>query len=280
VEEFNVGLIGKRIRLGRIFKQDGKTFVITMDHGVDLGPIKGLEDIKATVRKTLSGDYKPDAILMNPSMIRLCHEEIVGKLGVIARLDGTATTIGPDITDYRLFSSVEEALSCGADAVATMAFIGVERESQNSEKVGKISQDCERWGVPHIVEALPPEIIEYHFKPEAKRQWPTMDHIKFVDRVAAELGADVVKSYYTGDPDTFKEVVKCCPVPTIVLSGPGAGDPEGLLKMVHDVISAGAKGVIMGRNVWGHKDPVAIIKAISKIVHEEESVENAIKIIR
>jgi fructose-bisphosphate aldolase/2-amino-3,7-dideoxy-D-threo-hept-6-ulosonate synthase len=280
VEEFNVGLIGKRIRLGRIFKQDGKTFVITMDHGVDLGPIKGLEDIKATVRKTLSGDYKPDAILMNPSMIRLCHEEIVGKLGVIARLDGTATTIGPDITDYRLFSSVEEALSCGADAVATMAFIGVERESQNSEKVGKISQDCERWGVPHIVEALPPEIIEYHFKPEAKRQWPTMDHIKFVDRVAAELGADVVKSYYTGDPDTFKEVVKCCPVPTIVLSGPGAGDPEGLLKMVHDVISAGAKGVIMGRNVWGHKDPVAIIKAISKIVHEDESVENAIKIIR
>jgi len=275
-----VGLIGKRIRLGRIFKQDGKTFVITMDHGVDLGPIKGLEDIKATVRKTLSGDYKPDAILMNPSMIKLCHEEIVGKLGVIARLDGTATTIGPDITDYRLFSSVEEALSCGADAVATMAFIGVERESQNSEKVGKISQDCERWGVPHIVEALPPEIIEYHFKPEAKRQWPTMDHIKFVDRVAAELGADVVKSYYTGDPDTFKEVVKCCPVPTIVLSGPGAGDPEGLLKMVHDVISAGAKGVIMGRNVWGHKDPVAIIKAISKIVHEDESVENAIKIIR
>ena len=280
MEEFNVGLIGKRIRLGRIFKQDGKTFVITMDHGVDLGPIKGLEDIKATVRKTLSGDYKPDAILMNPSMIKLCHEEIVGKLGVIARLDGTATTIGPDITDYRLFSSVEEALSCGADAVATMAFIGVERESQNSEKVGKISQDCERWGVPHIVEALPPEIIEYHFKPEAKRQWPTMDHIKFVDRVAAELGADVVKSYYTGDPDTFKEVVKCCPVPTIVLSGPGAGDPEGLLKMVHDVISAGAKGVIMGRNVWGHKDPVAIIKAISKIVHEDESVENAIKIIR
>jgi fructose-bisphosphate aldolase/2-amino-3,7-dideoxy-D-threo-hept-6-ulosonate synthase len=280
MEEFNVGLIGKRIRLGRIFKQDGKTFVITMDHGVDLGPIKGLEDIKATVRKTLSGDYKPDAILMNPSMIRLCHEEIVSKLGVIARLDGTATTIGPDITDYRLFSSVKEALSCGADAVATMAFIGVERESQNSEKVGKISQDCERWGVPHIVEALPPEIIEYHFKPEAKRQWPTMDHIKFVDRVAAELGADVVKSYYTGDPDTFKEVVKCCPVPTIVLSGPGAGDPEGLLKMVHDVISAGAKGVIMGRNVWGHKDPVAIIKAISKIVHEDESVENAIKIIR
>ncbi|MGQ9515312.1 MAG: class I fructose-bisphosphate aldolase [Thermoproteota archaeon] len=275
-----MGLVGKRIRLGRIFRDDGKTFILTMDHGVDLGPIRGIENIKATVKRCLSGDYKPDAILMNPSMIRLCNEEIVGKLGIIARLDGTATIMGPDITNYRLFSSVEDALACGVDAVATMAFIGVERESENSEKVGKVSQECERWGMPHIVEALPPEIVEYHFKPEAKRQWPTLEHVKFVDRVAAELGADVVKSYYTGNPETFGEVVKCCPVPIIVLSGPGAGEPEELLRIVHDVIATGARGVIMGRNVWGHKDPVAIIKAISKIVHEDERIENAIKMIR
>jgi len=275
-----MGLVGKRIRLGRIFRDDGKTFVITMDHGVDMGPVKGLEDIKAAVKKVLSSDYKPDAILMNPSMIRLCHDEVVGKLGVIARLDGTATIIGSDITNYRLFSSVEEVLMIGADAVATMAFIGVERESQNSEKVGKISQECERWGMPHIVEALPPEIVEYHFKPEAKREWPSLEHIKFVDRVAAELGADVVKSYYTGDSDSFKEVVKCCPVPLIVLSGPRADDPEDLLRIVRDVIDAGAKGVIMGRNVWGYKNPVAIIKAISKIVHDDENLENALKIIK
>lgn len=275
-----MGLVGKRIRLGRIFRDDGKTFVITMDHGVDLGPVKGLEDIKATVKKVLSGDYKPDAILMNPSMIRLCHEQIVGKLGVIARLDGTATIMGPDITNYRLFSSVEDALMCGADAVATMAFIGVERESENSEKIGKISQDCNRWGMPHFVESLPPEIVDYYFRPEAKRQWADPEHIRFADRVAAELGADIVKSLYTGDPDTFKEVVKSCPVPVIVASGPGAGDPEGLLKIVEDVMQAGSKGVIMGRNVWGYKDPAAMIKAISKIVHEGENVENAIKMIK
>jgi len=270
-----MGLVGKRIRLGRIFKGDGKAFVITMDHGVDLGPVSGLEDIKGAVRKIIGGDHIPDAILMNPSMIRLCHEEIVGKLGVIARLDGTATIMGPDITDYRLFSSVEEALMVGADAVASMAFIGVERESQNSEKVGDVSQQCERWGVPHIVEALPPEIVEYHFRPKAKREWPSTDHVKFVNRVAAELGADVVKSYYTGDPDSFKEVVKCCPVPIIVLSGPEAGDPKGLLRIVRDVMDAGAKGVIMGRNVWGYRRPAAMVGAISKIVHEDASFEGA-----
>lgn len=274
-----MGLAGKRIRLERIFREDGKSFVITMDHGVDLGPVKGLEDLEATVKKVLSGKYRPDAILLNPSMIRLCHADIAGKLGVIARLDGTATIIGPDITNYRLFSSVEDALMAGADAVATMAFIGVERESQNSEKIGKISQECNRWGMPHIVEALPPEIVEYHFKPEAKRQWPSVERVRFVNRVAAELGADVVKSYYTGDPDTFKEVVSCCPVPTIVLSGPASGDPKELLRIVRDVLDVGAKGVIMGRNVWGHKDPVAMVEAISRIVHGEETVENAAKLV-
>ncbi len=85
-----------------------------------------------------------------------------------------------------------------------------------------------------------------------------------MDRVAAGLGADVVKSYYTGDPDTFKKVVKCCPVPIIVLSGPGAEDPKGLLQIVRDVVDVGAKGVIMGRNVWGYRNPAAMVKALVK----------------
>jgi len=275
-----MGLVGKSIRLGKIFnKKTGRTVVVTMDHGVDLGPLKGLEKPSETLSKILSGEYKPDAILMNPSMIRLNYTKLVGEVGIIARLDGTATIIGPDITDYRLFSSVEDVLRIGADAVATMAFIGVQRESENSEKIGRVSQECEKWGMPHIVEALPPEIVEHHFKPKAEWRWPDPKHVKFVARVAAELGADVVKSYYTGDPDTFKEVVKCCPVPIIVLSGPGAEDPKGLLKIVHDVISVGAKGVIMGRNVWGYKNPTVMIEALARIVHENASVEEALKIL-
>jgi len=275
-----MGLVGKYIRLGRIFnRRSGRAVVVTMDHGVDLGPLEGLENPGETLSRVLSGEFRPDAILMNPSMIKLNYARLAGEVGVIARLDGTATIMGPDITDYRLFSSVEEALRIGADAVATMAFLGVQRESENSEKIGRVSQDCEKWGVPHIVEALPPEIVEHHFKPKAEWRWPDPEHVKFVDRVAAELGADVVKSYYTGDPDSFKEVVKCCPVPVIVLSGPGAGDPKGLLQIAHDVISVGAKGVIMGRNIWGYKDPAAMVKALVKIVHENFSVEEALKML-
>ena len=269
--------VGKKIRLGRIFKKDKRAFVLTMDHGVDLGPIKGIENIELAVQKCLNGKYLPDAILMNPSMIRLCHEQLVGRLGVIARLDGTASVIGPDITDYRLFSSVEEAQRIGADAVATMAFPGTARESQNSEKVGQISQDCEKLGMPHFCEALPPEIVDYHFKSEAKREWPSLERIKFVDRVAAELGADVVKSYYTGNPETFKEVVSCCPVPIIVLSGPGTGNPKELMSIVRGVMDSGASGVIMGRNIWQYKNPATIVEAVSKIVHEDASVKDVVK---
>ncbi len=272
--------VGKKLRLGRILRKDGRTFVIAMDHGVTMGAVSGLEDIRSTIQKVLAGEYRPDALLLSPAIIRLCHEELARKTGLIARLDGAATTIGPDITNYRMISSVEEALMCGADAVTSMAFMGTLNESPNLERIGKISQECEKWGVPHIVEALPPEIVEHHFKPKAEWRWPSPEHVKFVDRVAAELGGDIIKSYYTGDKDTFKEVVRCCPAPVIVLSGPGAGDPKGLLKIVQDSVEAGAKGVIMGRNVFGHKNPAAMVKAISKMVHEDESIERALKTIQ
>lgn len=270
-----MSIIGKNIRLGRIFAGDGKAFVVTMDHGVDLGPVKGLEDFLDTLNKVLNARCKADAILMNPSNIRRFYQEISGKTGIIARIDGATTLLGPDITDYRLFSSVEDAIRSGSDAVCTMALIGVKKEAQNLEKVGKITQDCEKWGIPQIVEALPSGIVEYYFMPEAERKWPNPEHIKFASRTAAELGADVVKTYYTGDLDTFKDVVRCCPAPILVASGPGANDPEGLLHMVREVMDAGAKGVIMGRNIWGYKNLENMMSAINSIVHENATPEEA-----
>ena len=103
-----MSIVGKSIRLSRIFdKKTGKAVVVTMDHGVDLGPIEGIEDFKATLRRVL-GDVLPNAILLNPSMIKLNYLELAGKVGIIARLDGTTTTIGPDITDYRLFPRLKK----------------------------------------------------------------------------------------------------------------------------------------------------------------------------
>ena len=194
------------------------------------------------------------------------------------RIDGTATSIGPDLTNDKLIYSVEGALRVGADCIATFGVIGVPREAELSEKIGKINDDCERWGMPMMTEVIPEDMLKHQFKSKAERKWPKDSEIvKYSARVAAELGADIVKGYYTGDSDTFKEVVKYCPVPYVVLGGPSSTDPEVFLRFIREAMDCGAKGVSVGRNVWAYKNPVAITKAICKIVHDDTSAEEALR---
>jgi len=220
-----------------------------------------------------------DAILLTPGIARVAYKNFLGtNTSLMVRIDGTATSIGPDLTNDELIYSVEGALRMGADAVATFGVIGVPREAQLSRKNGKVSEECDIWGMPLMIEMIPEEILRHQFASKAERRWPSAPEIvKYSARVAAELGADIVKGYYTGDKDTFREVIEYCPVPYVVLSGPASDDPETLLQFVRDAMDCGAKGVSMGRNVWTYKDPAAITRAICQIVHEDASVEEALK---
>jgi fructose-bisphosphate aldolase/2-amino-3,7-dideoxy-D-threo-hept-6-ulosonate synthase len=129
-----------------------------------------------------------------------------------------------------------------------------------------------------MTEVIPNEILMHQFQDRADRKWPSDPGIvKYSARVAAELGADIVKGYYTGDSKTFKEVIEYCPVPYVVLSGPAGGDPEIFLRFVQEAIDCGASGVSVGRNVWTYPDPTAMTRAICRLVHEEASVEQALK---
>lgn len=98
--------------------------------------------------------------------------------------------------------------------------------------------------------------------------------------MAAELGADIVKGYYTGEPETFREVIEYCPVPYVVLSGPASDDPGVFLKFVSEAMDCGAGGVSVGRNVWTYKDPAALTRAICRIVHQGISPGEALEEIR
>jgi len=121
-------------------------------------------------------------------------------------------------------------------------------------------------------------MLEHQFESRAKRRWPSDPEIvKYSARVAAELGADIVKGYYTGDKETFKEVIEYCPVPYIVLSGPASGDPEVLLKFIRDALDCGAAGVTMGRNIWTYRDPAVMTRAVCRLVHDDASVEEALR---
>jgi len=251
--------------------------LVTMDHGICVNPMKEINNPSEIVRKIVEGGA--DALLLTPGITKCAYKELLGtNTSLMLRIDGTATSIGPDLTNDELIYSVEGALRMGADAVATFGVIGVPREAQLSKKNGKVSEDCELWGMPLMIEMIPEEILRHQFADKAERKWPSdPEVVKYSARVAAELGADIVKGYYTGDKDTFKEVIDYCPVPYVVLSGPASDDPETLLRFVRDAMDCGAKGVSMGRNVWTYKDPAALTRAICQIVHEDASVDKVLK---
>jgi len=272
--------LGKGIRMARLFNaKSGRIVLVTADHGICINPMKEIENPKEVVRKIAQGGA--DAVLLTPGIARIVKEELVGKISLMLRIDGTATSIGPDLTNDRLIYSVEGALAMGADAVATFGVIGVPREAELSQKIGQVNEVCERWGIPMMVEMIPQEMLEHQFKDRAERKWPKDPEIvKYSARVAAELGADIVKGYYTGDPESFEGVIRYCPVPYVVLGGPSSEDPKVFLKFIREAMDCGAKGVSVGRNVWAHKDPVAITRAICRIVHDDVSVEEALKEIK
>lgn len=273
--------IGKKIRLGRIFNQKSQRMVlITIDHGVCINPMMEIADMKSVIREVIKGG--PDAILITPGMTRIVHEEFVGtNTALMVRIDGTATSIGPDLTNDELICSVEGALKLGADAVATFGVIGVTREAQLSAKIGFIAEECDCLGIPMLTEMVPGEILTHQFKTKAKRKWPAKpEEVQYAARVAAELGADIVKGYYTGDFKSFKEVIKYCPVPYVVLSGPASGDLKVFLEFVAKALDCGARGISVGRNVWTYKNPAAITRALCKIVHDGVSVSAAMREIK
>ena len=271
---------GKEIRMARLFNPKSKRIVlVTIDHGLCINPIKEISDPVKVVQGIVEGGA--DAILLTPGIAKLAYQKLLGKASLMVRIDGTATSIGPDLTNDELIGSVEGALSLGADAVATFGVIGVPREAQLSHKIAMVSEECEKLGMPQLTEMIPREILMHQFADKASRKWPSdPEVVKYSARVAAELGADVVKGYYTGDPETFREVIDYCPVPYVVLSGPASNDPEIFLKFIREAMDCGAMGVSVGRNVWIHKDPTALVRAICRIVHEDASMEKALEEIK
>lgn len=265
--------VGKRIRLRRIFR-NGKALIIAVDHGIRFGPIKGIEDPRVAVRHAREGGA--DAIMATPPVVEHVYEEL-GDMSIIARIDGGATTLGPDITlDEQVFR-VEEAVEVGADAVVAFGYIGVKNECQQVRKLSAIAGECRRLGVPLFAEMIPREIVEHHYGRESGEISP--ENVALAVRVGWEVGADAIKTYYTGSPASFRKVVEASPLPVLILGGPKAEGPVNVLKMVEEAVSAGAMGAIMGRNVWQHKNPRGMVEALSAIIHEGLKAEEALKLI-
>ncbi|AAM02622.1 2-amino-3,7-dideoxy-D-threo-hept-6-ulosonate synthase [Methanopyrus kandleri] len=262
--------IGKQIRMERIMNREtGRTLIVPMDHGVTLGPITGLEDLEETVDAVARGGA--NAVLLHKGMVRAGHRGYGRDVGLIIHLSAS-TELGPDPNNKVLVSRVEEAIRLGADAVSVHVNVGAEDEPQMLKKLGEIAARCSDWGMPLVA-------MMYPRGPKVEDEFD-VEYVKHAARVGAELGADIVKTNYTGDPDSFREVVKGCPVPVVIAGGPKAETPKEVLEMVKGAIEAGAAGAAIGRNIFAHKSPrmrEAMTRAIARIIHEDAEVEEAMK---
>ncbi|MCS7120939.1 MAG: 2-amino-3,7-dideoxy-D-threo-hept-6-ulosonate synthase [Nitrososphaerota archaeon] len=259
--------IGKRIRLDRIMNRDTKrTVIIPMDHGLTVGPIKGLEDMRTTVNQVAEGGA--NAVLLHKGIIRAGYRGYGKDIGLILHLSGSSA-LGPDPNNKVLVADVIEAIKLGADAVSVHINVGSNTEPEQLKTLGKVAKICEDWGMPLLAMMYPRgEKIKNEFD---------VDVVKHAARIGAELGADIVKTNYTGNPETFREVVKGCPVPVVMAGGPKTKTDEEFCQMVYDCIRAGGAGVAAGRNVFQHEKPANMVRVLCGIVHEGLDVKNALE---
>ena len=261
--------LGKSIRLERIFNRNThRTIIVPLDHGVSVGPIFGLVDLRDTVNKVAEGGA--NAVLMHKGIPRRSHRGSGRDIGLIIHLSASSS-LSPFPNAKTLVGDVEDAIRIGADAVSVHLNLGDETERYMLSEMGRISSSAENWGMPLLamVYARGPK-IKSEYEPEV---------VKHCARLAEEIGADVVKVPYTGDIDSFREVVNGCAIPVVIAGGPKMDNQKEILQMAHDSLIAGGAGLSVGRNIFQAPNPTLLVKALHGIVHENWTVEYAMDVV-
>jgi len=259
-------MIGKAIRLERIIDRNSRrTVIVPMDHGVTLGPINGLQDMKTTIDRVVEGGA--NAIIIHKGIVAAGHRGKGKDVGLIIHLSGS-TALSPDPNAKMPVCTVEEAIQLGADAVSVHVNLGAETDTAMLSHLADVARRCTKWGMPLVA-------MMYTRGPKIENEYDVR-YVKHAARVGAELGADVVKCAYTGSPESFREVVEGCPVPVVIAGGPKMDTDEAVLRMVDGALKAGAAGVSIGRNAFQHETPELIVRAIGMMVHGRKSVEDSL----
>jgi DhnA family fructose-bisphosphate aldolase class Ia len=261
--------MGKIRRMQRIFAPDGKAIVTAMDHGGTSGPMPGIVDIGKTIDTVVSAGT--DAIICNIGVAKH-YEEHFGPAGLIVRMDFPYTDFSMSRHDGELYLTVEEAVRAGADGVIFSGGPDVMNESPELEKammnsLTKLARACEKYGMPLIAEMYPGG-----WNPPAGAI--NVKSLKISARLAAEWGADALKMPYVKG---YEEVVNGTWLPILILGGEKTDKEETFFQGIYDAIQVGVKGVAIGRNIFGHENPAAVVALLDDIIHKGETVENAMK---
>jgi putative autoinducer-2 (AI-2) aldolase len=232
-----------------------------------LGAMTGIVDVGKTIRD-LDATGKVDCWLMTKGIYTYAFDP-AGDPGVILRASGGATIAGPDLTREGQTADAEEALMLGVDAMATTAFIGSEYEHETLIGMAEMATECRQWDLPLL------GVIGLGKVNEDKKKDPQF--IALGARVGAEHGADIIKTYYT--ETDFDKVVAGCPVPVMIAGGPKCETDLDTLKMIHGALQGGARGIVMGRNVWQSPHPTALLSAVYGLIHQNIKVKEAVDLL-
>lgn len=255
---------GMKNRMARIFKPEtGRTVMLAVDHGYFLGPISKLENPRKTIEPLIP---YTDAIMLTRGILRNCVNPEFN-IPVVLRVSGGNSIVGKELSNEEIVTSVREALRLNVCAVAFSIYVGAEYEHQTLVSLARLIDECEDYGIPVLAVTAVGKELE---KRDAR-------YLSLACRIASELGARFIKTYYCED---FEKVVESSPVPLVIAGGPKMESEEAVLKVAYDAISKGARGVDFGRNIWQSSHPVAMINAIRAIVHEGSDTKRALEIFR
>ena len=248
---------GLQNRLARIIRpEDRRTVMLAVDHGYFQGPTTGLVDAAGAIAPLI--DYA-DTLMLTRGVLRNCVDDATAT-PIVLRVSGGNSVLEDDLSNETLITSVEECIRMNAAGMAMSLFIGSDHQHQTIANLGKLVDEAERYGIPVLaVTAVGKEMVR-----DAR-------YLGLATRIAAEMGAHIVKTYLCDD---FEKVVAGCPVPIVVAGGKKLPERDAL-QLTFDAIAGGASGVDMGRNIFQSDSPVGMIKAVRAIVHENASVDDA-----
>jgi predicted phospho-2-dehydro-3-deoxyheptonate aldolase len=235
-----------------------------MDHGITVGPISGLEDLTARIAEADRGGAS--AVVVHKGEVPAFVGASPSRAGLMVHLSASLSH-QPDPNRKVLVGTVEEAVMLGADGVSVHVNIGSPTTEEMVADAGMVAHDCRLLGIPLLIMVYPrgPDIDDPY----------DPDLVAHCVRAAEEVGADMIKTNYTGDPDSFARVVGSVMAPVITAGGPPSDDPLAPLRQAAGTVEAGGAGVACGRNVFQHEDPEAMTRALASVIFDGASPEEA-----
>ncbi|MGB2706271.1 MAG: 3-hydroxy-5-phosphonooxypentane-2,4-dione thiolase [Candidatus Omnitrophota bacterium] len=250
---------GIKNRLSKLIQPDGHCFFLPIDHGYFQGPTTNLEKPSETIKPLLP---YCDALFVTRGVLRSCVNPVKSK-PIILRVSGGTSMAGKDLANEGVTTSIDEIIRLNASAVGISVFVGSDYERQTLLNLSRLVNGCENYGIPVMaVTAVGKELV----KRDAR-------YLGLACRIAAELGARVVKTYWC--EKDFDKVVRGCPVPVVIAGGPKCKTELEVFEFVYDGMQKGAIGINLGRNVWQNANPVGMAKALQAIIHKNITPKEA-----